>query len=109
MTTNRELQLAATRVLTGLLTAPALPEMDWGLSFIGEFTRCYVRPNLDFELVDGQADSHQAVRDWAAHLGADVELRHGTTPTARAIVDGVVVKVWCAPRYRDDIESSSGR
>ena len=107
-TTNRELQHTAARVLTELLTS-GLPAVDWHLYSPGEFTEAFTTPSLNDDLLAGQADSHQAVREWAAHLGSRVEIRHGTTPTARAIVDGIVVKVWCAPKYRDDIEASPAR
>jgi hypothetical protein len=106
MTTNRDLQRTAARVLADLLDTPDLPEVNWNLYAPGDFTRCYAPPNLDADLLVGQATSHQAVRDWAAHLGTRVDLRHGTTPDARAIVNGIVVRVWCAPDYRDDVNAS---
>lgn len=101
-TTNQELQRTAAKVLTELLSAE-LPEVNWSLWGPGVFTSSFVPPHLGTDLLTAQASSHQAVRDWAAHLGSHVELRHGTTPDARAIVDGIVVRVWCAPEYRDDL------
>ncbi|WP_116245423.1 hypothetical protein [Nocardiopsis sp. FIRDI 009] len=106
MTINQDLQRTAARVLVDLLATPGLPEVNWSLYALGGFTRCYTPPRLDTDLLAGQADSHQAVREWAARLGTNVELRHGTTPDARAIVDGVVVRVWCAPEFRDDVNAS---
>ncbi len=106
-TTNRELQCTAARVLADLLSA-GLPEVSWHLYAPGDFTSSYVPPHLSADLLTGQATSHQAVRDRAEHLGTHVELRHGTTPDTRAIVDGIVVKVWCAPELRDDVNTSEG-
>ncbi|OLT29314.1 hypothetical protein BJF83_12070 [Nocardiopsis sp. CNR-923] len=106
MTTNRDLQRTAARVLAALLDTPNLPEVSWNLYSPGRFTRSYVTADLNADLLAGQADSHQAVRDWAARLGTRVELRRGTTPDARAIVDGIVVRVWCAPEFRDDVNAS---
>lgn len=106
MTTNRELQHTAARVLADLLDTEGLPEVSWNLFAPRRFTECYTPPHLGTDLLSGQATSHQAVRDWAAHLGTHVGLRHGTTPDARAIVDGIVVRVWCAPDYRDDVNAS---
>lgn len=31
-----------------------------------------------------------------------------TTPEARTIVDGVVVRIWCTPGFRDDLTTSEG-
>ncbi|MFE0267260.1 hypothetical protein ACFWZ7_21965 [Nocardiopsis alba] len=106
---NRELQLTAAQILAGLLSVPDLPELTWNLHAIGGFTDSYTPPCLGIDLLEGHASSHQAVRDWAAHLGAEVTLRHGVTPDARLIVKGlhadVVVKIWCAPEHRDDLPS----
>ncbi|WP_017587637.1 hypothetical protein [Nocardiopsis ganjiahuensis] len=106
-TTSRELQHTAARVLVDLLSSD-LPEVDWTLWATGGVTASFVPPRLGIDLLAGQATSHQAVRDWAAYLGTDVELRFGTTPDARAIVDGIVVRVWCAPKFRDDLSTSEG-
>ncbi|WP_017581647.1 hypothetical protein [Nocardiopsis valliformis] len=111
MTSNRELQNAAAQVLTDLLDAPDLPEASWRLHRIRKFTQIFTTPRLDCELLDGQTDSHQAVRDWAAHLGTDVEELYGYTLAARAVVKGIVVKVWCAiedPEFSDDIPATQG-
>ena len=105
MTTNQGLQHTAARLLTQLLSAD-LPEVSWSLHAPGDLTHLFMPPSPSIDLLAGQAESHQAVRDWAAHLGTDVELRHGTTPDARAILDGIVVRVWCAPRHRDDVNPS---
>ncbi|WP_211719427.1 hypothetical protein [Nocardiopsis sp. MG754419] len=101
-TTNQELQHTAARVLTDLLSAD-LPEVSWNLFAPAALTHLFVPASLSVDLLTGQATSHQAVRDWAAHLDTHVDLRFGTTPDARAIVDGIVVRVWCAPEYRDDV------
>ncbi|MEU3017182.1 hypothetical protein ABZ635_07285 [Nocardiopsis sp. NPDC007018] len=106
-TTNQDLQRTGARVLTNLLSAE-LPEVNWSLYAPGDFTQCFVPAHLGTALLIGQADSHQAVRDWAEHLGARVELCHGTTPDTRTIVDGIVVRVWCAPEFRDDVTASEG-
>lgn len=106
MTTNRELQLNAARLLTRLLDTPGLPEIWWHLTSPGEFTHFYASQNLDSELLEGQADSYQAVQEWAAHLDTHVGLRYGSTPEARAVVDGIVVRIWCAPEHHDDLPAS---
>lgn len=102
-TTNRQLQLTAARVLTRLLDTPGLPEVWWHVNSPGEFTDSYASQNLDAELLEGQADSQRDVRDWAEHLDTHVALRRGTTPEVRAVVDGIVVRVWCASEDRDDV------
>lgn len=103
MTLNHDLQRTAAQVLTGLLEHDDLPSVSWYLRDPSSAPALYSSANLEFEMLEGQADSHQAVRDWAAHLEVPVALLHEDTPNARAIVSGIVVSVWCAPRYRDDL------
>ncbi|MFD6950325.1 hypothetical protein A6A08_02045 [Nocardiopsis sp. TSRI0078] len=103
--TARDVRCHAVQVLADLL-AEDLPEVTWRVRTVHRFLRLYVSYPLDHEVLEGHADSHQAVREWAAHLGADVELLHGDTPAARAVIDGVGVRVWCAPERRDDVNAS---
>ena len=103
MALNHDLQRTAAQVLTKLLKHTHLPTVLWHLRDPSSAPALYSSANPDFELLEGQADSHQAVRDWAAHLGVPVTLLYGDTPNARAVASGIVVSIWCAPRYRDDI------
>ncbi|WP_211719342.1 hypothetical protein [Nocardiopsis sp. MG754419] len=103
MTLSHDLQRTAAQVLTGLLDHDHLPNVTWHLRNPGTSTHIYTSLSTDFEMLSGQADSNQAVRDWATHLGTHVELRFADTPDAHAVVDGIVVRVWCAPAYRDDL------
>ena len=106
MTLNHDLQRTAAMVLADLLKHTDLPEICWSLRKPGKFTHFYATPDLDIELLSGQADSHQAVRDWAEHLNTQVGLRRGITPEARVLVGGIVVRIWCAPEHRDDLPAS---
>ncbi len=108
MTLNHDLQRTAARVLTGLLGHDDLPAVSWYLRDPSSAPALYSSANPDFEMLEGQADSHQAVRDWAAHLGVPVTLRYEDTPNARAVTSGIGVSIWCAPRYRDDIPNDQG-
>lgn len=101
--TCHDLQRTAAQVLTTLLEADHLPAVTWLLRSPGESTHIYTSLNPDFEMLSGQADSHQAVRDWAEHLSTHMDLRFADTPDAHAVLDGIVVRVWCAPKYRDDL------
>ena len=106
MTLNHDLQRTAATVLADLLKHTDLPEVWWRLNAPGQFTTSYASQDLNVELLEGQTDSHQAVRDWAEHLNTQVGLRRGTTPEARVLVGGIVVRIWCAPEHRDDLPAS---
>ncbi|MGW9447141.1 hypothetical protein [Bacillus mobilis] len=100
--TARELRCRAAQILARLLSED-LPEITWHLSSVSRFLHLFTDYPGGHEVLDGQADSPQAVHAWAAHLGTLVELRHGDTPMANAVIDGVGVRVWCAPGDRDDV------
>ncbi|GAB3452660.1 hypothetical protein GCM10027570_31090 [Streptomonospora sediminis] len=102
----RDLQRLGASVLSRLI-ATDLPTVTWHVRNTAGCSDLIVKEPHLFPLVDGQANSHAAVRDWAARLGVPVQLDFGNTPTARATVDGVGVCVWCAPDYRDDITADA--
>ena len=101
-TTARELRYRAVQILTRLLSED-LPEVTWTVCSISQWLHLFTDSPQDHEVLDGHADSHQAVRAWAAHLGTAVELRHGDTPMTSAVINGLGVRVWCAPGDRDDV------
>ncbi|MET9710971.1 hypothetical protein [Nocardiopsis alba] len=103
-TTARDLRCQAAQVLMDL-TAEDLPEVSWRLRTIGRFLDLYISYPQDHDLLDGHANSHQAVRAWAEYLGTSVNLRYGDTPQASAVIDGIGVRVWCAPEGRDDVNA----
>jgi hypothetical protein len=100
--TARELRYRAVQILARLLSED-LPEVTWTVHGTRRFLPLFTDRPQDHEVLDGHADSHRAVRAWAAHLGASVEIRHGDTPMANAVIDGIGVRVWCAPEHRDDL------
>ncbi|MFC9086989.1 hypothetical protein [Nocardiopsis dassonvillei] len=103
-TTARNLRRQAAQILARLLSED-LPEVTWQVYEVSRFLDLYTGHPQDHEVLNGHADSHQAVRAWAAYLGASVSLRHGDTPQASAVIDGIGVRVWCAPRNRDDVNA----
>lgn len=106
MTSSRDLQRTAVRVLADLLAAPDLPEVRWHVGSISGFLHLFTDFPEEHELLSGQAQSHQTVREWATHLGTQVQLRFNDTPEAVAVIGGIGVRVWCAPEYRDDVNAS---
>ena len=100
--TARELRHRAGQILVRLLSED-LPEVTWHVHAIGRFLHLHTDHPHKHEILDGHADSHQAVRAWAAHLNTIVSLKHGDTPTAVAVIDGIGISVWCAPEHRDDL------
>lgn len=102
--TARALQHRAALVLTKLLTHD-LPDLTWHLHEVGRAFNIRASADPEFPVLEGQASSYQAVLDWADHLSKDIELNHGDTPEVRAVIDGIAVSVWCAPRYRNDVIS----
>lgn len=106
MTSSRDLQRTAARVLADLLADPDLPEISWHVRSISRFLNLFTDFPEEHELLNGQASSHQVVREWAAHLGTKVQLRYNDTPEAAVVIEGIGVRVWCAPEYRDDVNVS---
>ncbi|APC37834.1 hypothetical protein A9R04_25545 [Nocardiopsis dassonvillei] len=100
-TTARDLRCQAAQILARLLSED-LPEITWQVYEVSRFLDLYTGHPQDHEVLNGYADSHQAVRAWADYLSASVSLRHGDTPQTSAVIDGVGVRVWCAPERRDD-------
>ncbi|WP_117199554.1 hypothetical protein [Nocardiopsis sp. TNDT3] len=103
-TTARDLRCQAVQILAGLVSED-LPEVTWRVDRIHRFLHLYTDYPQDHAVLEGHADSHQAVRAWATHLGVDVELLHGDTPAAKTVIDGIGVRVWCAPEHRDDVNA----
>jgi hypothetical protein len=101
-TTARDLRCQAVQILAGLLSED-LPEVTWRVVRIHRFLYLYIDYPQDHAVLEGHADSHRAVRAWAEYLGTSVNLRYGDTPQASAVIDGIGVRVWCAPEPCDDV------
>lgn len=97
---RRQCQQRAARVLAALLASDT-PTVRWHIP-------CALYPHLQVSeperhpSLEGQAASHQEVRDFAAYFGTEVVLDFGSTPATVALIDGIGVRVWCAPACRDD-------
>ncbi|MGW8528975.1 hypothetical protein [Nocardiopsis sp. NPDC055824] len=100
--TARELRYRAVQILAQLLSKD-LPEITWQVHSISKFLDLYTHWPREHEVLDGQADSHQDVRAWAAHLGTTVNLKNGDTPHGVTVINGIGIHVWCAPKNRDDL------
>ncbi|MFD0773965.1 hypothetical protein ACFQZ2_08505 [Streptomonospora algeriensis] len=103
----RTLQQQAIRVLTRLIEAE-LPIVGWQVNHVDPHRHLFVEEPYAFPVLTGQARSHSTVRAWAAHLNTDVELAAGSTPSARTVIEGIGVRVWCAPAYGEDVGSDAG-
>ncbi|WP_017559077.1 hypothetical protein [Nocardiopsis baichengensis] len=103
---DRDCQRRAAAVLADLLPND-LPVVSWSI-------RSGVHPHVkldrpkDVPALVGQARSHQVVREYASFFGTDVVLERGETPTTITVVNGIGVEVWCAPEYRDRIDTAAG-
>ncbi|RNL83679.1 hypothetical protein EFW17_15040 [Halostreptopolyspora alba] len=97
---RRQCQQRAAQVLAALLASDT-PTVRWHIP-------CALYPHLQVSepehhpSLEGQAASHQDVREFAAYFGSEVVLDFGNTPATVSLVDGIGVRVWCAPEYRDD-------